>query len=249
MSLKFDEQDGVLLITLNRPEAANTLNTEVISGLGQALTDAEHNDAIRVIVLTGAGDRVFCAGMDLKEFSSDGAPDVEGPGLEVFQQRLYPKPMIAALNGTAVAGGFELALACDLIVAAEHAKVGLPEVKRGLFAAGGGTRLPQRIPLSLALELGLLGDPVSARRALEVGLVNRVVEGSQVLEEALLLARKIAQNGPLGVAATKRLMYEAVPDTDWADIDRTARTVFASEDAREGARAFVEKRPAVWTGR
>ena len=249
MSVKIEQRGAVLVITLNRPEAANALDGPTMSGIGRALTEAEHDDGVRVVVLTGAGDRIFCAGMDLKAFSADGVPMTDGPGLEVLQRRVYPKPTIAALNGTAAAGGFELALACDLIVAADHAKLGLPEVKRGLLAAGGGTRLPQRIPLALALEMGMTGGLIDAPRALELGLVNRVVPGPAVLEEALKLADEIAANGPLAVAVTKKLMYDEVRMPDWDALTETARTVFDSEDAKEGARAFLEKRPPVWTGR
>ncbi|MFB4298757.1 enoyl-CoA hydratase-related protein [Actinomadura sp. NTSP31] len=189
-------------------------------------------------MLTGAGP-VFCAGMDLKAFAEGG----DFAGLVWFLREGVATPVVAALNGSALAGGFELVLACDLVVAAEDAALGVPEVKRGLFAAGGGTTLADRIPLALALEMGLTGDPVTAVRAREIGLVNRVVPAGRVREEALALAARIAANGPLGVAATKKLMRER----RWGDPQEVGR-VFGSADAMEGATAFAERRPPVWKG-
>jgi len=165
-------------------------------------------------------------------------------GLTWFYHEGIGKPTIAALNGTALAGGLELALACDLIVASEDAKVGIPEVKRGLFAAGGGTTLPMRVPLAVALELGLTGDPVTAARAYEIGLVNRVVPAAQVRKAAVELAEKIAANAPLSLATTKKLMREG----RWGTAEET-RAVFGSADAREGAIAFAERRAPAWTGK
>ncbi len=233
-------RDGnVLVATMNRPDARNALNPELIDQLSAALRDADADPAVRAIVLTGAG-RAFCAGMDLKAFAQGGKFD----GLLWFNREGTATPVIAALNGSAVAGGFELLLACDLAVAAEGAKLGIAEVKRGLFAAAGGTTLADRIPMALALEMGLTGEPVTAARALEIGLVNRVVAAEQVMDEALALAHQIAANGPLGVAMTKKLMRER----RWAEPDE-ANTVFSSADAMEGARAFAERRPAVWSGK
>jgi enoyl-CoA hydratase len=230
---------NVLVLTLNRPEVRNALNPELKDALLGAVADADADPDVRVVVLTGNGP-IFCAGMDLKAF----AQGASFGGLTTFYQEGVASPVIAALNGSALGGGFELALACDLVVASEDVKLGMPEVKRGLFAAGGGTTLAARIPLALALEMGLTGDPITARRAQEMGLVNRVVTADRVLPEAVELAERIAANGPLGVAITKKLMRER----RWGDADETA-AVFRSADAMEGARAFAERRTPVWTGK
>jgi enoyl-CoA hydratase len=248
MSVDVDRHGAVAVITINRPEAANSLDGETMSGLGVAFQAAERDDDVRAVILTGAGDRVFCAGMDLKAFATSGTPTTDGPGLEIFTRRVFPKPVIGALNGSAVAGGFELALACDLIVMADHARLGLPEVKRGLVAAGGGTRLPRRLPFAIALELGLTGSLISAQEALRFSLVNRVEPGSRVLATALELAATISDNGPLAVQATKQLMYEELGPVDWEHLAQTAGPVFDSDDAKEGARSFAEKRPPRWSG-
>ncbi|MFE4963765.1 crotonase/enoyl-CoA hydratase family protein [Streptomyces sp. NPDC056660] len=249
MTVLVDRHGAVTVVTINRPEARNALDAETMAGIGEALVAAEHDSEIRAVVLTGAGDRAFCAGMDLRAFAAGGKMiDESRPGLEVFTERVYPKPLIAAINGTAVAGGFELALACDLAVAAQHARFGLPEVKRGLVAAGGGTNLPRRIPLALALELALTGDTFDARRAQELGLVNRVVPGEQVLAEAIALATVIAKNGPLAVRVTKELMLEQARGASRDDIAAAVGPVFTSADAKEGATAFAEKREPRWTG-
>ena len=234
------EQAGsVLVLTLNRPEVRNALNPELKDRLLGALRGADADPGVRVVVITGAGP-IFCPGMDLKAF----AKGADFGGLSSFFKKGIAKPVIAALNGSALGGGFELALACDLIVAAQDAKIGMPEVKRGLFAAGGGTTLASRIPLAMALELGLTGDPVTVGRAQELGLVNKVVPADRVLAEAMELAERIAANAPLGVAITKKLMRER----RWGEPDETA-AVFRSADAMEGARAFAERRPPVWTGK
>ncbi len=239
----------VMVVTLNRPGAANSLEPETINAIGRALVEAEEDETVRVFVLTAAGDRVFCAGMDLKAFAAGRRGAGEGPGLDPLLRRVFPKPTIAAVNGTAVAGGFELVLGCDLVVAADHARFGIPEVTRGLVAAGGGTRLPRRLPVAVALELGLLGDLIDAPRALALGLVNRVVPGERVLAEALELAQRLCENGPLALRVTKELMYAELGTTDWDVVSRAAAPVFASDDAREGALAFAEKRRPRWRGR
>ncbi|MFF5302916.1 enoyl-CoA hydratase-related protein [Streptomyces sp. NPDC013161] len=231
---------AVLVATLNRPEARNALNPELIDDLSTVLREADTDPAVRAIVLTGAGT-VFCAGMDLKAFAKGGG---KFDGLVWFFREGITTPVIAALNGSALAGGFELALACDLVVAAEDAKLGIAEVKRGLFAAGGGTTLADRVPLAVALEMGLTGDLVTAADAKQFGLVNRAVPAGEVRETALTLAGRIAENGPLGVAMTKRLMRER----RWAEPEEV-ESVFRSADAVEGARAFAERRSPVWTGK
>lgn len=250
MSVEQERHDKVLLLTINRPAQRNALTPDIMRGLGLALREAEHDDSIRCIVLTGAGDRAFCAGMDLKAFA-DGQVSLEDgkTGMEIFTQQIYPKPIVAAVNGVAIGGGFELMLACDLVVAAAHAMFGLPEVKVGLVAAGGGTRLPLRIPLVVALEMGLTGEFIDARRAQDLGLVNRVVPGPQVLTEALALAARIAANAPLALAVTKRLMVEETRQGSWDHILQACQAVFASEDGLEGPRAFAERRAPVWKGR
>jgi enoyl-CoA hydratase len=249
MSVLVERRDAVTVVTINRPEARNALDAETMAGIGEAFVAAEEDTEVRAIVLTGAGDRAFCAGMDLRAFAAGGAViDESRPGLEVFTGRVYPKPIIAAVNGTAVAGGFELVLACDLAVVADHAKFGLPEVKRGLVAAGGGTNLPRRIPLALALELALTGETFDAARALELGLVNRVVPGDRVLDEALALAGLIARNGPLALRVTKELMLAQAQGAGRDEIGAATAGVFASADAKEGATAFAEKREPRWTG-
>jgi enoyl-CoA hydratase len=228
----------IAVLTMNRPAARNALNPELREALSEALRSADADPAVRVVILTGAGP-VFCAGMDLKSF----AQGSNSAAMTWFYHEGISKPTIAALNGTALAGGFELALACDLIVAAEGAKVGIPEVKRGLYAAGGGTTLPNRIPLAVALELGLTGDPIPVDRAQQLGLVNQVVPAAEVMQAAIGLAERIAANAPLSVAVTKKLMREG----RWGTAEEV-RSVFGSSDAREGAIAFAERRQPRWTG-
>jgi len=245
-------RDGVLLVTLNRPEQRNAVNHAVAEGLAAALDRLDAEPELRVGVLTGAG-KGFCAGMDLKAFVAGERVAVEGRGFAGIVQRASAKPLIAAVEGFAVAGGFEIALACDLIVAARGARLGIPEVKRGLVAAGGALlRLPERIPYHLAMELALTGDFVDASRAYEVGLVSRVVEPGTAVEAALSLAEAIACNGPLALAASKRILVEGPgwPVAErWALQAEITDPVRASADAREGSVAFAEKRAPRWTGR
>jgi enoyl-CoA hydratase len=223
MILEREQHGLVQVLRLNRPEAANSLNPELLRELARAFDESATDDATQVLVLTGAGERIFCAGMDLRAFSqNEGGPGGGSGGSAAetgatpprsFDFRTLPvKPLIAAVNGAAVGGGFELALACDLVVAADTARFGLPEVKRGLFAGGGGTLLGTRLPLALALEVALTGELIDAQRAESWGLVNRVVPPEALLDTALGLAQTIAANGPLALRMTKDLVRRAVLD-------------------------------------
>jgi enoyl-CoA hydratase len=252
-----DRTGAIVTVRINRPDARNAMNVAVMAGIGGALRDAEGDEQVRAVVLTGTGDRAFCAGMDLRAFAEGGLTpsDDQVVGMEAFSTFIrggFSTPVIGAANAAAVAGGFELLMACDLIVASEEARFGIPEAKRGLFAAGGGIFLPRRIPLAIALELGMTGDVIDAGRASQLGLVNRVVPPGDVLQTAVELAERIATNGPLGVQATRRLMRAAASMTDeevWALQGEIQPGVFGSEDAQEGSRAFIEKRAPVWKGR
>ncbi|MET9576373.1 crotonase/enoyl-CoA hydratase family protein [Streptomyces massasporeus] len=243
---------SALLITLDRPEARNAVNAATATALAAALDELEADPTLRAGVLTGAGG-TFSAGMDLKAALRGESPEVEGRGFGGLTEARPDKPLIAAVEGFAMGGGFELALACDLIVAAEDARFGLPEAKRGLIAAGGGViRLPQRIPHHLAMELLLTGEPVDGRRAGELGLANRVTVTGQAVAEALRLAERVADNAPLALAAVKRVVRAADGASDeeaFAFQRGEMKTLMASDDVREGMTAFAERRPARWTGR
>lgn len=252
--LVVERRGAVVVLRLNRPDARNALTPTLMHALGAAVLAAEADARVRAVVLTGTGVRAFCAGMDLRAFAAGETVDADSEGMRGFHRLVRGEvgvPIIGAANGTALAGGLELLLGCDLIVLAEGAKVGLPEVKRGLFAAGGGTFIGTRIPLSLALELTLTGDPIDADRAAAIGLVNVVVPVEQVLHVALEYAARIAANGPLSLKATKELVRLAVADVGaaWERLAEWQPRVFGSEDAKEGALAFVEKREPVWQGR
>jgi enoyl-CoA hydratase len=247
-----ERRDGVLLITLNRPDARNAVNLPLAEGIAAALDELDGEDSLSVGVLTGAG-KGFCAGMDLKAFVSGERPWVGDRGFAGIVRRASVKPLIAAVEGFAVAGGLEVALACDLIVAARGAKLGIPEVKRSLVAAGGALlRLPRSLPYNVAMELALTGEPISAERAAELGLVNRLADTGAAVQVAVSLAEEIAANAPLALIASKRILQE---QRDWSSAEMweaqgaISEPVFTSEDAREGATAFSEKRPPVWRGR
>ena len=248
-----EQRGNVLVLRLNRPEARNALSGELVSELGLGFDDAEQDPGVRCVVLTGTGDRAFCAGMDLAAFASGSAGEVDPRGTTAFGRFMaggVTLPVVGAAQATAVAGGFELLLACDIVVASDAAKFGLPEVKRGLFPAGGGVFLGTRVPLAIALELTLTGDLVDATRAAALGLVNEVVPAGDVLDAAIRLAERIARNGPLALQATKQMVRAAVADFAGALAlqDEWQPKVFGSNDAREGATAFIEKRDPVWTG-
>ncbi len=245
-----EQRDRILIITINRPQAKNAVNAAVSRGLADAMDRLDAEAGLSVGILTGAGGS-FCAGMDLKAFARGENVVVEGRGMG-FTERPPVKPLIAAVEGYALAGGTELALATDLIVASKDSAFGIPEVKRGLVAGGGGLlRLPQRIPYAIAMELALTGENLSAERAHELGLVNALAEPGAALEAAIGLAERITANGPLAVAATKRIITESrgwSPDTMFTEQTKILMPVFTSNDAREGAVAFAEKRPPKWTG-
>jgi enoyl-CoA hydratase len=243
--------DGVLVVTINRPTARNAIDTLTAVAIGEAMDRLDSDGSLVSGILTGAGN-TFCAGMDLKAFLAGERPSIPGRGFAGIVEQPPRKPLIAAVEGYAIAGGFEIALACDMIVAAEDARFGLPEVKRGLVAAGGGLiRLPQRIPYHLAMEWALSGELVPAARAHEVNLVNRLTAPGAALDVALDLARTIAANGPLAVAATKQSVVESAEWSRAEMFDRQraiSEPVRGSADAREGARAFKEKRTPRWRG-
>jgi len=245
-----EQRDRILIITINRPNARNAVNAAVSMGLADAMDRLDGDEGLSVGILTGAGGS-FSAGMDLKAFARGENVVVEGRGMG-FTERPPAKPLIAAVEGYCLAGGCELALATDLIVASKESAFGIPEVKRGLVAAGGGlVRLPQRIPYAIAMELALTGENLSAERAHELGLVNELAEPGSALEAAIGLAERISANGPLAIAATKRVIIEAPthsPDEVWSWQRKLLTPVFTSNDAREGAVAFAEKRAPQWTG-
>jgi crotonobetainyl-CoA hydratase len=260
---RYDIREGVGIITLCRPEALNAVNAELSTAVGESLEAAAADPDVRVVVVTGTG-RAFCAGADLKELAKRSPVHAHGHpewGFGGIVRHWIDKPVIAAVNGFAMGGGTEIVLACDLVVAAETASFGLPEVKRGLLAAAGGiVRLQRQLPLKRALELALTGDSVDAATAAEWGLVNKVVPVEEVLDAALALANRIAANAPLSVQHTKRVLHRTavgasdwnaawVTEDPWVVNEEASRAVFDSEDALEGPRAFADKREPRWAGR
>jgi len=244
-------EDGVLIVTMNRPEAKNAMNKAQAEGIAAAMDRLEADGDLRCAILTGAGG-TFCSGMDLKGFLRGERPSIEGRGFGGLTEWTPSKPIIAAVDGYALAGGLELAISCDLIVANAGSKFGIPEAKRGLAAAAGGLiKLPRQIPPRVAMELALTGDFIDAGRAYDLGLVNRVVEGPAI-EGAKELARAIAANGPLALIASKAVIRQSHTWSDeemWAKQGALVGHVFVSEDAREGSLAFAEKRKPNWQGK
>ena len=245
------EEDGILVVTINRPEAKNAMTKAAAEGIAAAMDRLDSDDNLRVGILTGAGG-TFCSGMDLKGFLRGESPSIEGRGFGGIVQKPPEKPLIAAVEGYALAGGLELMIACDLVVANTGAKFGIPEVKRGLVAAAGGVMmLPDQIPERIAMELALTGDFIDAARAYELGLINRITDG-EALVAAKELAASIVANGPLAVRVSKQVIKQS---RGWPMDERYTRQtqliapVFISEDAREGAAAFAEKRAPNWKGK
>jgi enoyl-CoA hydratase/carnithine racemase len=248
MTVQVRREGAVLVLTIDRPQVANALDQATLDSLADQLRSAAADPTVRAVVLTGTGDRAFSAGLDLRALAEHGVPDPATSPVNLLRGG-FPTPVVAAVNGAAVGGGFELALACDLRVAAEHAVFALPEVGRGLAATEGGTDLPRHLPLAVALEIGLTGAPLSATRAHELGLVNQVVPAGEVLAAALRLAGAIAAHSPAAVAATKALMRSSLT-AGAAEQERANRAataeLLAGPDAVEGARAFLAKRPPRW---
>lgn len=248
-----EESNGILVVTINRPESRNAINYDTAVQLAHAFERLDADPNLRLGILTGAG-KGFSAGMDLKDFAKSRIrPRVGNRGFAGLNEAPPAKPLIAAVEGFALAGGFEMVLACDMVVAAKDAKFGLPEVKRGLVPGSGGLlRLPRRLPQPVAMEMVLTGDMFTAERAYQFGLVNELTEPGQALNAAMALAQRISDNGPLAVQAAKKIMAASL---DWSEEDMFAkqaplmRHIFESEDAREGALAFAEKRKPVWQGK
>ncbi len=242
-----ERRGRVLLITLNRPDAMNAINRDLAQGLLAAVAELDGDDGLTAGVLTGTG-RGFCSGMDLKAFAKGEPPE----GMDEFIQKGAQKPLIAAIEGFALAGGLELALSCDLLVAAEGVKLGIPEAGVGLFAAGGGLmRLPSRVGYSKAMEMAITADPITAEEGLDFGLIARVAPKGSAVDVAMELAERVAKNAPLAVAASKQLIRATTGLTEeefWQEQRSYQGPVFTSNDAKEGPRAFAEKRPPEWTG-
>ena len=247
-----ERRGHIEILTINRPEARNAINRATALALSDALDECESDDDVWVVVLTGAGDKAFSAGMDLKAFAMGEFPITE-KGFGGITKREFSKPLIAAANGSALAGGFEMMISCDMVVAAAHAKFGIPEASRGLVAGAGGLiRLPKLIPIAVAYEMALTAQPIDAQRAYELGLVNLVVHGDEVVNAAVELAERIAKNAPLAVRTSKaviRRARELNEDEAWTVNDEAFAMIGRSADAMEGAVAFAEKREPNWQGK
>ena len=243
-----ERRDRVLVITLNRPKAKNSVNAALAAALTAAIEELDSDDGLSAGVLTGA-DGGFSAGMDLKAFAKEGPPK----GFDEFLRNGAKKPLIAAIEGFALAGGLEIALSCDLLVAAKGVRLGIPEVGVGLFAAGGALmRLPRLVPYGVAMEMALTGDPISVEQAAEYGMVARIAEPGKAVDEAIALATRISKNAPLSVAASKQMVADSFGRTEeefWKHQAPLVRDIFASKDAQEGPRAFAEKRAPQWSGK
>lgn len=243
-----ERRDRVLVITLNRPKAKNSVNAALAAALTAAIEELDSDDGLSAGVLTGA-DGGFSAGMDLKAFAKEGPPK----GFDEFLRNGAKKPLIAAIEGFALAGGLEIALSCDLLVAAKGVRLGIPEVGVGLFAAGGALmRLPRLVPYGVAMEMALTGDPISVEQAAEYGMVARIAEPGKAVDEAIALATRISKNAPLSVAASKQLVADSFGRTEeefWNHQIPLMRDVFSSDDAKEGPRSFAEKRAPRWSGK
>jgi enoyl-CoA hydratase len=250
-----DRRGNVEILTINRPEARNAINGAVSTAMSGIMDDLAADDDCWVVVITGSGDKAFSAGMDLKAFSSGEGGSIIGArgGFGGLTQRDFPKPIIAAVNGSALAGGFEIMLSCDLVVAADHATFGIPEAKRGLVAGAGGLiRMPKRLPMAVALELAMTGEAIDAERAFALGLVNKVVPAAELMPEAIALAERIAANAPLAVRYSKSVMKQAAELSEaegWKVNAEAVGVVFSSADAMEGPIAFAEKRAPKWQGK
>jgi enoyl-CoA hydratase len=250
-----ERRGNVEILTINRPEARNAINGGVSRAMSSIMDELAEDDDCWVVIITGSGDIAFSAGMDLKAFARGEGAEITAAsgGFAGLTARDFPKPIIAAVNGSALAGGFEIMLSCDLVVAVEHAKFGIPEAKRGLIAGAGGLiRMPKRLPMAIALELAMTGDPIDADRALALGLINRVVPAGALLDEALALAGTIAANAPLAVRYSKSVMKQAAEVSEsegWKINAAAAGVVFSSADAMEGPVAFAEKRAPNWQGK
>jgi len=256
-TILFERVGHVAVLTLNRPEVLNCVNPQLWQEAGEALDEFERDPELWVAIITGAGERAFCAGADLKVLAAGEYVITEQMakwGFAGIVRHFVSKPLIAAVNGFAMGGGTEIALACDLAVASENARFGQPEVKRGILAAAGGLiRLPRQIPLKVAMNAVLTGDPMPAEEALRWGLVNQVVPPSELMSAAMALAEKICENAPLAVRAAKTVILQSLdvpldfPGTAWEINDRFEKEVFTTNDAKEGPRAFAEKRKPNWT--
>jgi enoyl-CoA hydratase/carnithine racemase len=247
-----ERRGQIEILTINRPDARNAFNLATATALSNALDDCETDTEVWAVILTGAGDKAFSAGMDLKAFAQGEFPHTD-KGFGGITNRVFPKPLIAAANGAALAGGLEVLISCDMVVAADHAKFGIPEAKRGLVAGAGGLiRLAKLIPRAVAYEMALTGDPIDATRALELGLVNQVVPGDQLVTAALALAERIVANAPLAVRVSKDVMYRSLEMKEAEAWELNNEQFFAigrSADALEGAVAFAEKRAPNWQGK